>query len=344
MKLSSPIRIAACRLWLPDGYETSAEAVRSGRLDAESAEKDRYKGVTVSESLAPPEMAVLAAREALADSRVSPDRLGLVTHAWFYHQGHDLWSPTHYIATTIGADHAIAVGVQQLCNGGAAALDIAITRMLAEPWIANALVTTADRFCLPGFDRWGDYSVAYGDGATALVLDRAAGPYQILSTATASAPVLESMHRGRDEYTLAPRERGGPIDVRRTKKAFMEAGGGPRFNAEASAAVRTVIGDALSTAGIPLDDKRLRYVALPRLGAGVLEQAYRPTVRELVDAEILDLGSETGHLGAGDAAANLADIHARVRPDPGEVVLLISAGAGFTWTCVVLQACDSEIG
>jgi len=338
MRVNGAVRVAAVRSWLPDGYETVGEAVRSGRIDADAAEKDGYKALTVSDDRSAPEMAVLAARDALADSGVPADRVDLVVHAWLYHQGHDFWSPAHYVAAGAGAAHATALGVQQMCNGGAAAVEVAVARMLADPDVRNAVVTTADRFCPPGFDRWRDYAVAYGDGATALVLDRSDGPYEVLAVSTASAPDLEVMHRGSDPFSRAPREHGDPVDVRRTKKVFMSGGGGPRFAAAAGAAVRSAIGGALTDAGIASDDPAVRYLALPRLGRGLLEQAYRPAVGGLTRAQILDFGRETGHLGAGDAIANLADVHVAHRPRAGEIVLLVSAGAGFSWSCVAVRA------
>ncbi len=338
LRVNVPIRVAAVRVWLPSGYETADDAVRSGRVNAEAAEKDGYKALTVSDRLAAPEMAVLAARDALADAGTDPSSVGLLVHAWLYHQGHDFWSPAHYIAAMTGADRATALGVQQMCNGGAAAIEVAVARMLADPLLPAAVVTTADRFCPPGFDRWRDYGVAYGDGATALVLDRTAGPYQILAVSTACAPELEAMHRGDDPFSRAPREQGDPVDIRRTKKVFMAGGGGPRFAAAAGAAVRAAIRGALAEAGLSATDPAVRYLALPRLGRSVLEQAYLPAVAGLTGAEVVEFGRATGHLGAGDAIANLADIDTFHAPRPGEVVLLLSAGAGFSWTCVALRA------
>ncbi|HEX6497454.1 MAG TPA: ketoacyl-ACP synthase III family protein [Micromonosporaceae bacterium] len=342
MRVNMPIRVAAVRLWLPSGYETTDEAVQAGLVDAEAGAKDGYKALTVSDDLSAPEMAVLAVRDALEDAGVSPEQVGLVVHAWLYHQGHDFWSPAHYIAAMSGASRAVALGVQQMCNGGAAALEVALARMLSDPSLSNAVVTTADRFCPPGFDRWCDYGVAYGDGATALVLDRVAGPYEILAVSTACAPGLEAMHRGDDEFSRAPRQHRDTIDIRRNKKIFMSNGGGPRFAHEAKAAVQAAIRGVLAEAGIASDDPSVRYLALPRLGSDLLEQAYIPAVAGLTGAEILDFGRETGHLGAGDAIANLADIHAFHRPRPGEITLLVSAGAGFSWTCVAVRACADD--
>jgi 3-oxoacyl-[acyl-carrier-protein] synthase-3 len=70
----------------------------------------------------------------------------------------------------------------------------------------------------------------------------------------------------------------------------------------------------------------------------VLEAAYLPALDGLSRAELLNFGHDTGHLGAGDAAANLADIHARRLLAPGQSALLLSAGAGFTWSCLAIRA------
>jgi 3-oxoacyl-[acyl-carrier-protein] synthase-3 len=73
--------------------------------------------------------------------------------------------------------------------------------------------------------------------------------------------------------------------------------------------------------------------------ATVLRDAYRPALAAagLHGRAVLNLGRRTGHLGAGDAAANLADLTARGKPAPGEIVRLLSAGAGFTWSCAVVS-------
>jgi 3-oxoacyl-[acyl-carrier-protein] synthase-3 len=83
----------------------------------------------------------------------------------------------------------------------------------------------------------------------------------------------------------------------------------------------------------------LRYLVMPRIGTGALAQFYVPSVRELElpHAEVLVLGRDTGHLGAGDVIANLADLIAGDRLAPGEVALLLSAGNGYTWSCVAVR-------
>lgn len=261
--LSTPLRIAAATLWLPDRRETTEAALAAGRVDEETAARLRYREVAVSRDHAAPEMAVLAATDALAAAGWDGSDLGMVAHAWTYHQGHDFWSPAHYVAHRIGASAANAVGVQQMCNGGAAALEVAAARMIADPGVARAAVTTGDRFPPPAFDRWlGDYELVYGDSGTALLLDRTQGPYELLSVATVARSEYETMHRGDDEFSSMPRTLP-QVDVRRTKRAFIASGAEPGFDAALVEAVVEVVGAALTEAGLAPDDPAVRFLTLP---------------------------------------------------------------------------------
>ncbi|WP_282203244.1 beta-ketoacyl-[acyl-carrier-protein] synthase family protein [Kitasatospora fiedleri] len=181
----------------------------AGRADADEVRRDGYRRLPVDDRRAAPDLAVEAGRTALERAGLTADRLGLVAHAWIHHQGHDFWSPAHYVASSLGARNAEPVGVQQMCNGGAAALRIALDRMAADPGVEAALVTTADSFPAPGFERWrADYGVAYGDGGTALLLTREHARYRVAGLVTVAAPELELMHRG---TTTSPRPRGSTV-------------------------------------------------------------------------------------------------------------------------------------
>jgi 3-oxoacyl-[acyl-carrier-protein] synthase-3 len=341
VRFDPPLPIDAVTVWLPPARESAADAVAAGRLEAADAADNGYLAVSVVEDLAAPEMAVLAARAALAAARWQAAAVDLLVHAWTYYQGHDFWSPPHFVAHHAGAARAVPLGVQQMCNGGAAAVEVAATRLLVDPAVVRAVVTTADRFAAPGFDRWrGDRGAVYGDGATALLLARAseAAPLRLLATTSFAAPQFEAMHRGPDPFSPAARCLAPQVDTRRTMRHFFGTGGGPIFADSAVKAVHAVLGGALAEARLDGDDPRLRFVALPRLGRTVLDGDYRAVIAGHTGAAILDLGRRTGHLGAGDAAANLAAIHGRGMLRPGEIAMLISVGAGFTWSAMVVQA------
>lgn len=336
--------VVSAATWLPPGRETTVEMVDTGRLAADDAGDLGLTEVPVADHSAP-DMAVLAGRRVLEATGTDPRRVGLLAHAWTYYQGHDFWSPAHYIADQLSADEAFPIGVQQLSNGGAAALGLAVKEMIADPEVDATLVTTADRFELPGFDRWAaDYAVAYGDGATAALLrsrdeTSPSGALELKSLAFATAASFEGMYRGRDDFGLFPLHNGGGVDVRRPKKAYLEIHDGiDGFRNAAAHCVSEVLVRALRDANVNPADPRLAQLALPRLSSGTLDLMYRPAVEKLQTTNVLDLREGSGHLGAGDLLANLAYLAGPGVLRSGDFAVVLGGGGGFTWTCAVVEA------
>ncbi|MFD9337734.1 ketoacyl-ACP synthase III family protein [Streptomyces sp. NPDC060028] len=352
MKISEPLSLEAAT-WLPEERERVSDLLAAGRLTEAETEQLGLTEVPVSD-IPGPQLAVRAAERVLAATRFDPARIGLVAHAWLYHQGHDFWSPPHYVADRLGAHDALPIGVRQMSNGGVAALGVAVDRLLADPTVEAALVTTGDRFVPPGFNRWrADYGAVYGDAGTAALLRRhdpdgqepegqaaeRSGPTLLLRSLTfATAAEYEAMYRGRDPFTEVPLQAGIPVDVRRPKKAYLEEHGGMGpFLKSAAEAVRSTLLQSLAESGVEPGDPRIRCVALPRLGEHVLSITHA-LLDEILGVEILQLREGSGHLGAGDLLANLAHISASHGLAPGEFAVVIGGGGGFTWSCAVVEA------
>jgi len=343
MRINGRIVMTAVSSWVPDARERTSDALRAGRLSERDAAQSGYDELPVSEDLAAPQMAVLAAAGALRDCGVAAAQINMLIHSWIHYQGHDFWSPAHYIAGALKMVAAQPVGLQQMCNGGAAAVEAATARLLSDHTVRGVLVTTADRFAQPGFDRWqADYGVVYGDGATAAVLTHAAyadahDGLELLSIATVAASELEQMHRGDDVFGVAPGSISTAVDVRRTKKAYLSTAGTQAFQQVVIDRVEQVLSQALAEADLLPDDPQVRLVALPRLGTAALDDIYRPAVSAVLPAPTRDFGRCTGHLGAGDVLANLAAVLDEDLLAPGEVGVALSAGAGFTWSCLIVR-------
>ncbi|MFJ6798005.1 ketoacyl-ACP synthase III family protein [Streptomyces sp. NPDC091268] len=342
MKISEPLSLEAAT-WLPEGRERVSDLLESGGLSEAEAAQLGLTEVPVSD-VPGPQLAVRAAERVLAAADFAPQRIGLVAHSWLYHQGHDFWSPPHYVADQVGAHDALPIGVRQMSNGGVAALGVAVDRLLADPSVEAALVTTGDRFVPPGFNRWtADYGAVYGDAGTAALVRRhepdTTRPVLLLRSLTFStAAEYEAMYRGRDPFTEAPLEAGAPIDVRRPKKAYLEEHGGMGpFLKSAAEAVRSTLLQSLEESGTRPGDPRIRCVALPRLGEHVLSVTHA-LLDELLGVEVLQLREGSGHLGAGDLLANLAHIGTSHTLESGEFAVVIGGGGGFTWSCAVVQA------
>ncbi|MFJ5266225.1 3-oxoacyl-ACP synthase [Streptomyces sp. NPDC088387] len=330
--------------WLPPTAEKTADALAAGRVTANEADAMGYEQLPVSAGLSAPQMAVRAARGALSLAGVAARDLSAVLHAWTYYQGHDFWSPAHFVAAETGAREAVPTGIQQMCNGAGAALRLAAHQLAADPGGAPVLVTTADRFAPPGFDRWGgDYGVWYGDGATAAVVGAGPVPEGALALRalhTRAVPELESAHRDVGVFHDVPHEGGAAVQVRRTKKAYFTDHGKAPFLDRLRRETSAVLAAALDEAGFGPVGPRLSAVLLPRLGRATARDVYGPAVAEVTDAPQVDLGERTGHLGAGDLLSNLTALAAGSGPhrlERGQYAAVLSAGAGFTWTAVVVQ-------
>lgn len=337
MKLPSPLGLAG-HTWFPPDRDLTVDAVRAGRVDAKTARELGYEGLLLAVDTAPPEMAVLAAQPLLDRIGCPPDSLGTLLHASIHYQGHDIWSAPHYIARRLGTA-AQPIGLLQQCNGGATGIELAAAALLAAPETGPALVTTADRFLPPSWDRWlGDFGMAVGDAATAVVVHRGEYPADLMlhATGTVSVPELEEMHRGNDAFNTSSLEHSPVIDVRRTKRAFIRRHGIDRFYKAAHQGVRRAVSESLANAGLEPDDPRLRWAVLPRLGKKAMEEAYIPPLVQVTPAELLDLGTPTGHLGAGDLNASLAQLARENRLEPGEFALVLNSGGGFTFSSFIV--------
>ncbi|MEW9517743.1 3-oxoacyl-ACP synthase [Streptomyces tubercidicus] len=330
--------------WLPAGTVKAVDALADGLISEDEATAMAYGQLPVSEAEPAPGMAVLAGRRALERAGTDPATVAAVLHAWTHYQGHDFWSPAHYVAARAGAVHSVPLGIQQMCNGGGAALETALARLIAEPGHGPVLITTGDRFHGPGFDRWaGDYGVWYGDGGTAAVVERrepgTAEALQLCGLVTWAAPDLEVVHRDTAGFQDVPHQDRPTIDIRRTKKAFLTGVGRDPFVARLRETTTHVVTAALGEADLDPGDPSLRAVLLPRLGQATARDIYGPAVAAVTSAPVVDLGAATGHLGAGDLFSNLAALSGDgpwgLRP--GEHAVVLSAGAGFTWSGVVVR-------
>lgn len=308
-------------------------AIAAGRYDPEEQSANDYASVTFADGEAPPEMAVRAGRLALERSGIPAADIALLLHASAWFQGVDYWPAASYVHREVlaGNRQAPAMDVRQMCNGSLGAVELAAAYLLADPGRRAALVTTADRYEDPGFDRWrGDVGgIVYGDGAAAVVVARE-GFARILAVRTIVDTGLEAMYRGEESFSTTP---GRAVDVRARRRAFMAAteGVADRTTAGLTESVERTLDDA----GVKLAD--VGGFVFPNVGLRTLRTRYLAPLGIDLDATAWEWGRRTGHVGAADQLTGLAHLVETGRAGPGDRVLLIGIGAGFSWTCVLVE-------
>jgi len=313
-----------------------ADAIASGECEPKLVARTDVISVAVSPAESSAEMAVGAALVALDRADAGPDEIDLILHADTYYQGQDLWPVGSYIQRETVRNNCLALEIRQMSNGGMAGLDIAAAYLAARPALSDVLLTTADRFCLPGIDRWRtDPGTPYADGATAIVLSRRGGYARLVSLAVTADSELEQLHRGDEPFGLAPFSHRMPVDFETAKNAFARRYGLSYGINRANAGQAAVIEEALSDADMKLGDAE--WVVLPHFGRRRLDVNYLRPYGIDPARTTWEWSRTVGHLGAGDQFAGLSHLVDTGRLRPGQRCVLIGVGAGYSWGCAVVE-------
>ncbi|MDB1089565.1 ketoacyl-ACP synthase III family protein [Streptomyces sp. ACA25] len=316
-----------------------ADAVTAGECPAAIASATGTLSVSYSPDESAAEMGAAAARTALRRAESGPADIDLILHADTYHQGQDLWPVASYIQRETAGNSCPALEIRQMSNGGTAALDLASAYLMADPNRCDALLTTADRFCPPGIDRWRtDPGTPYADGGTALVLSRRGGYARLLSLEVLADSDLEPLHRGDEPFGTAPFSNRIPVDFEAAKRAFIGEVGISYAIARAHSGQQTVIKRAMAGADMELSDAA--WVLLPHFGRRRLKSIYYEPFGIDPARTVWGWSRTVGHLGAGDQFAGLDHLVVSGQAAPGDRVVLVSVGAGYTWGCAVLEVLD----
>jgi len=315
------------------------DADAAGLCERRALWRTEFVSTCVSDTESGPELAAAAAAGAVRQAGCAADEIDLILHASAYYQGHDMWTPASFVQHAAVGNRCPAIDVRQMSNGGMAALDLAAAYLTADPARRAALVTTGDRFCLPGFDRWrSDLGTVYGDGGTAAVLSTQDGYLQVHSLTTIGDASLEPMARGRAPFHPAPPVDSWPVDVDSRRKEYVSGAGLDTVLDRIDAGQRDAVKQATSEAGTDLGD--IDWFVLPHLGRARLNEHFLHKFPIDPERTTWAWGRRIGHLGAGDQIAGLGHLTASGLLRPGQRCLLAGVGAGFSWSCAVVEMID----
>ena len=323
--------------YVPDRRETAAEAISAHRYTEEERARTQQRSASVASperGETPAAMAVAAGRRALASGGIEPAEVDLLVHAVTLHNGLEIWNCAAYLQDQLGIEECLPVEIRTACTGVVVGLE------MVGRWFGGrgcGLVTAADAWSLPLFDRWGsDSGLVYGDAGAAVVVGPRPGPFQMLSTALVSDPGLEKMHRGNETTDMPQYRRSGPIDLRGRGAAFRAERPIEEFWARNAAGLSRAAQTALSDAGVHRDD--VRTWLLPHFGEELLRRQCHEPLKITSEQTVTDTGHDIGHTGAADPLLGLDHLRATSALAPSDVVVLVGVGGGFTWGCAVLRA------
>ncbi|WP_433399612.1 3-oxoacyl-[acyl-carrier-protein] synthase III C-terminal domain-containing protein [Streptomyces sp. CA-146814] len=300
-----------------------ADAVEAGRYDSALREAHGYESIAVAGSGCAADMAIDAARAAIARSAVDPAGIGLFVHAYVDEQGpKGIVEPASYVQGMAHDGRARAFGLRQGCNGALAALEIGAMYVAAG---SAAVLTSADKYEREGDRYRDDQGGVAADGATAMVLGGGDGVARVLATDIVGdgringLAGLDPAHfEDRREYRRAQRER--VVSMMRTM-------------AEAK---RDCVRGALADAGLEARD--IGHWLLPYTGRFLVEGGFLAEFGIDEKHTTWDLGRTVGHLtSGGDSFVGLNHLLETGAARPGDRVVLLGDSTGFSFGCAVLE-------
>lgn len=268
------------------------------------------------------DLALLAARDALADAGMAPESLDLVVLAT---ATPDLTFPATAtrVQAALGVTQGCAFDIQAVCSGFIYALAMA-DNMLARGQARRALVIGAETFSR--ILDWSDRTtcVLFGDGAGAMVLEASDAPGE------AGRGVLTTFLRSDGRLHDLLYVDGGPSQTQST--GFLRMEGNAVFR-RAVVHISEAIEEALEAAGLEIADVDwfVPHQANQRILDGVAARLGIP--RERVISTVASHGNTSA--ASIPLALSTAVRDGRIRP--GQLVLMEALGGGMTWGSALVR-------
>ena len=303
------------------------------------------------------DMSVKAAEAALADAQVDPTDLDVVVYHGSEYKDHVVWSAAAAITDRLGASNAYATESYTLCAGAPIALRQVTAQLEAEPIDAALLVAASREEDLVDYgNEDSSFMFNFGSGASALVVeatdadegarvgddegdDGDEAPFDGRARATVRASAAETDGSFADDVVMPAGGSKRPPSEETVREGLHTLdvpdpdGMKERLGPVSLPAYLSVADAALERSGFERDD--LDYVALTHMKRSFHERVLDELgLDPASDGYYLD---EYGHVQSVDQALAVERGVETGRLEPGDVVCLLAAGTGYTWSASVLR-------
>ncbi len=326
-----PVRIAGTGSYVPERVLTNADLEKMVETTDEwilTRTGIRERRIA-ADNQATSDLAVEAARKAMADAEVDPGEIDLIIVATVTP---DMAFPATacYVQHKIGARNSVAYDIAAACSGFLYGVDIAATQISGGA-VKCALVIGADK--LSSIVNWKDRNtcVLFGDGAGAVVVKRAEeSSGRILSmvkgTDGAQTGILKvpGSGTGCDPAEMEP--------VQGTVEGTIYMAGREVFKHAVTAMKEAAI-KVIADAGLKPEDVSMLipHQANLRIIEAIRERLALPEERCFVNLE------KYGNTSAAAVAIALDEANRSGAIKRGDAVVLVVFGAGLTWASACIR-------
>jgi len=279
-----------------------------------------------SEKEASSDMGVIAARAAMKKIKMEPEAVDAIICA--------TCTPDYFFPSTacqiqkeLKLKNAFGFDISAACSGFIYALTIA-EAMLAHGNIKTVLVVATEK--MSGIADWEDRStcILFGDGAGAAILRKEEGKSGILSTYLGSDGTLGDLLIVPGGGSRKPPSK----ETIKNKDHYIKMKGNEVFKVAVHRMCESAV-KAIELAGLKPEDIKL---LIPHQANLRIINAIAKRLN-LTEKQVFVNLDKTGNTSAASIAISLAEAEDNKMLKRGDIVLLVSFGAGFTWAGMVLR-------
>jgi 3-oxoacyl-[acyl-carrier-protein] synthase-3 len=317
--------VLGCGSYLPSRILTNAEL--AGKVDTSDEWIVQRTGIRERRIAAPGEctsdLAIAAARAALADGSIDPQSIDLIILAT---STPDNTFPASAVSVQagLGITRGAAFDLQAVCSGFVYALTVA-DGMLKSGVFRRALVIGAETFSR--LLDWNDRTtcVLFGDGAGAVVLEAVA-----VNGSSAERGILTTHLRSDGRHKDKLYVDGGPSSTGTVGHLRME---GREVFKYAVAMITDVVVDAFAATGYTAAD--VDWFVPHQANRRIIEGSAQKL--GIAPEKVVITVDRHGNTSAASIPLALSEAVSDGRIKPGDLVLLEAMGGGFTWGAILLR-------
>jgi 3-oxoacyl-[acyl-carrier-protein] synthase-3 len=333
----SAVRLAATAAYLPARWMGAGEIAAASGIP-EDVVRERF-GIRGKHIAAPDEhvtdMSVAAASTLLAEHDVDVRSLDVVCYFGSSYKEYPVWQAAPHIAHRLGAEGAFALELDYVSCGGPVALRVARDMLRSEPELSLILLVGACResHLLDYHNARSRFMFNFGDGAVAALVTREDATGGDAPEVLASAAVTDG------SLSLQVK-----VPIGGSARPWRDGDGAPSLDVEDPVAMKTkldevsmshftsVVHDALKRSD--LEGSAIALLCPLHMKRSMHEAVCAALEVPLSRAIYLD---DTGHMSGVDAILGFDRAVRGGLVAPGDVVVLLAAGTGYTWTATVLR-------
>ena len=331
------VGITSIGYYVPSGILTSEEMATLANLPVSVlTEKSGIKKKPIAgRDEHPSDMGIKAALEAIEKAQITASEIDIIAYCGAADYDYRFWSPAAKIQAEIGAVNAFAFEVKNFCNSGNLGIHICRNMLLADNDLSFALVICSDKLSalLDYSDQDCISTFTFADASVAAILKKGELTNQILSYHAMTNGKLADFLKVPLAGTKFPVS-GQEID---RELSFLKVTKPQELEKILSNVYlenyKLVIEKSLKKSGYFIADVDYLFTNQVKksLSKRILESL------GLTDEQTFMSLPEYGHLGAVDTLFCLAKAMEGNKIKSGNLVVLASSAAGFSWAALTLK-------